>query len=113
MEWVQAINELTHGQVIAINGKQLRGSQDGQLGKDGIYIVSAWAAANQLVLGQRKMDDKSNEITVIPKLLRLLKIERCIVIIDAIGAQTKIAKDDHCSGWRLHSKRQRKPGALV
>ena len=92
MEWVQAINELTHGQVIAIDGKQLRGSQNGQLGKDGIYMVSAWAAANQLVLGQRKVDDKSNEITAIPKLLKLLEIEGCIVTMDAIGTQTKIAK---------------------
>jgi predicted transposase YbfD/YdcC len=92
MEWVQAINELTHGQVIAIDGKQLRGSQDGPLGKNGIYRVSAWAAANQLVMGQRKVDDKSNEITAIPKLLRLLEIEGCIVTIEAIGTQTKIAK---------------------
>jgi hypothetical protein len=71
MEWVQAINELTHGQVIAIDGKQLRGSQDGPLGKNGIYRVSAWAAANQLVMGQRKVDDKSNEITAIPKLKKI------------------------------------------
>ena len=92
MEWVQAINELTHGQVIAIDGKQLRGSKDGPLGKDGIYMVSAWATANQLVLGQRKVDEKSNEITAIPKLLKLLEIEGCIVTIDAIGTQTKIAR---------------------
>lgn len=92
MEWVQAINTLTHGQVIAIDGKQLRGSQDGTLGKDGIYMVSAWATANQLVLGQRKVDDKSNEITAIPKLLKLLELAGCIVTIDAIGTQTKIAK---------------------
>jgi len=92
MEWVQAINEITHGQVIAIDGKQLRGSGDSQLGKGGIYMVSAWAAANQLVLGQRKVDDKSNEITAIPKLLKLLELAGCIVTIDAIGTQTKIAK---------------------
>lgn len=92
MGWVQAINELTQGQVIAIDGKQLRGSQDGELGKNAIYMVSAWATENQLVLGQRKVDEKSNEITAIPKLLKLLDLNGCIVTIDAIGTQTKIAK---------------------
>ena len=92
MEWVQAINELTQGQVIAIDGKQLRGSRDGENGKNAIYMVSAWAVENQLVLGQHKVDEKSNEITAIPKLLKLLEITGCIVTIDAIGTQTKIAK---------------------
>jgi predicted transposase YbfD/YdcC len=92
MEWVQAINELTQGQVIAIDGKQLRGSQDNGTGKNAIYMVSAWATENQLVLGQRKVDDKSNEITAIPKLLKLLEVKGCIVTVDAIGTQTKIAK---------------------
>ncbi len=92
MEWVQAIVELTQGQVIAIDGKQLRGSQDSENGKRAIYMVSAWATANELVLGQRKVDEKSNEITAIPKLLKLLDIAGCIVTIDAIGTQTKIAK---------------------
>jgi len=92
MEWVQAINELTQGQVIAIDGKQLRGSHDKQAGKSAIYMVSAWATENQLVLGQRKVDDKSNEITAIPKLLKLLEIKGCIVTMDAIGTQTKIAQ---------------------
>lgn len=92
LEWVQAINELTQGQVIALDGKQLRGSQDGENGKNAIYMVSAWATENELVLGQRKVDDKSNEITAIPKLLKMLEITGCIVTIDAIGTQTKIAK---------------------
>jgi len=92
MEWVQAINQLTQGQVIAIDGKQLRGSQDSVAGKHAIYMVSAWATENQLVLGQRKVDDKSNEITAIPKLLKLLEVTGCIVTVDAIGTQTKIAK---------------------
>lgn len=92
MEWVQAIHELTQGQVIAIDGKQLRGSQDSAAGKHAIYMVSAWASESQLVLGQRKVDDKSNEITAIPKLLKLLEISGCIVTIDAIGTQTQIAK---------------------
>jgi predicted transposase YbfD/YdcC len=92
MEWVQAINQLTQGQVIAIDGKQLRGSQDSGAGKNAIYMVSAWATENQLVLGQRKVDDKSNEITAIPKLFKLLEVKGCIVMVDAIGTQTKIAK---------------------
>lgn len=92
MEWVKTIHELTQGQVIALDGKQLRGSKDSETGKNAIYMVSAWASENQLVLGQRKVDDKSNEITAIPKLLKMLDITGCIVTIDAIGTQTKIAK---------------------
>jgi predicted transposase YbfD/YdcC len=92
MEWVQAINELTQGQVIAIDGKQMRGSKDVPAGKAAIYVVSAWATENQLVLGQRKVDDKSNEITAVPQLLKLLEITGCIVVLDAINTQTKIAK---------------------
>ena len=92
MEWVQAIQQLTAGQVIAIDGKQMRGSKDVSEGKAGIYMVSAWATENQLVLGQRKVDDKSNEITAVPQLLKLLDISGCIVVLDAISTQTKIAK---------------------
>jgi len=90
MEWVQAINQLTQGQVIAIDGKQLRGSHDSGIGKNAIYMVSAWATENKLVLGQRKVDDKSNEITAIPKLLKLLEVKGCIVMVDAIGSQEGI-----------------------
>jgi predicted transposase YbfD/YdcC len=86
--WVQSIHELTNGQVVAIDGKQLRGSKDSHLGKRAIYMVSAWAEANELVLGQRKVDAKSNEITAIPELLKSLDISGCIVTIDAIGTQT-------------------------
>ena len=92
LEWVKAIHELTEGQVIAIDGKQLRGSQDGPEGKAAIYMVSAWATENQLVLGQRKVDDKSNEITAVPQLLKMLDVHGCIVTLDAISTQTKIAK---------------------
>jgi hypothetical protein len=66
---VQAINELTQRQVIAIDGKQLQGSQDSESEKNAIYMVSAWATENELALGQRKVDEKSNEITATPKLL--------------------------------------------
>ena len=90
--WVKALQEVTQGQVIGVDGKQMRGSQDQRNGKRAIYMVSAWAEKNHLVLGQRKVDEKSNEITAIPELLRLLEIKGCIVTIDAIGTQTKIAK---------------------
>lgn len=90
--WVQSIHELTNGQVVAIDGKQLRGSKDNFLGKRAIYMVSAWAEANELVLGQRKVNEKSNEITAIPELLKILDVSGCIITIDAIGTQTKIAK---------------------
>jgi predicted transposase YbfD/YdcC len=86
------VSEVTRGQVIAIDGKVLRGSCQRLLGKAGIDLVSAWATANHLVLGQVKVDDKSNEITAIPKLLQVLEIAGCIVTIDAIGCQTEIAQ---------------------
>jgi len=92
MNWVKALHKITKGQVIGIDGKQMRGSHDKSKGKRAIYMVSAWAETNHLVLGQRKVSEKSNEITAIPELLRLLEIKGCIVTIDAIGTQTKIAK---------------------
>ena len=92
LAWIQAVSEITRGQVIAIDGKVLRGSCNRLLGKAGIDMVSAWATANHLVLGQVKVDDKSNEITAIPKLLQVLEIAGCIVTIDAIGCQLEIAQ---------------------
>src|SRR5512139_2054247 len=92
IEWVRAIEMLTVGQVIAVDGKKLRRSHDQQAGKEAIYMVSAWATQNQLVLGQTKVADKSNEIKAIPELLRLLDITGCIVMVDAIGTQTEIAE---------------------
>ncbi len=91
-EWVWAVNDIIQGQVINIDGKCLRGSDDKKLGKRAIYMVSAWAVENEIVLGQRKVDEKSNEITAIPELLKILAISGCIVTIDAMGTQTNIAK---------------------
>ena len=91
-EWVWAVNDIVQVQIINIDGKQLRGSKDKVLGKRAIYMVSAWAEENELVLGQRKVDEKSNEITAIPELLKLLALAGCIVTIDAMGTQTNIAK---------------------
>ncbi len=92
LEWVQAVNVLTAGQVIAIDGKTLRRSHDRRHGKAALHMVSAWASANGLVLGQVATDAKSNEITAIPELLRLLDLKGCIVTIDAAGTQTAIAE---------------------
>ena len=92
LSWVQTIQKLTQGEVIAIDGKQLHGSQDAGNGQAALDMVSAWATANQLVLGQVKVEDKSNEIPAIPRLLELLDIAGCLVTIDAIGTQTEIAK---------------------
>ena len=89
--WVQAVFSVTDGQIIAIDGKQLRRSHDRTLGKKAIHMVSAWATHNHLTLGQRKVDAKSNEITAIPELLEVLALAGCIVTIDAMGCQTEIA----------------------
>ena len=92
ISWIEAISELTKGEVVAIDGKRLRRSHDGRLGKAAIHMVSAWASVNRLVLGQFKTDEKSNEITAIPELLKLLALKGCIVTIDAMGCQTEIAQ---------------------
>ena len=92
LEWVQAVHVLTAGQVIAIDGKTLRRSHDKRHGKAALHIVSAWASTNRLVLSQVATDAKSNEITAIPELLRLLDLKGCIVTIDAAGTQTAIAE---------------------
>jgi predicted transposase YbfD/YdcC len=91
INWVQAVHTLTAGQVVAIDGKCLRGTQDSYLGKQAIYMVSAWATADHLVLGQRKVDAKSNEITAVPELLALLDIHGCIVSVDALNCQKQTA----------------------
>jgi predicted transposase YbfD/YdcC len=91
MKWIMAVSELTKGQVIAIDGKTLRRSHDKALGQEAIVMVSAWATANHLVLGQLKVDDKSNEITAIPDLLQALDISDCIITTDALGTQKDVA----------------------
>jgi predicted transposase YbfD/YdcC len=92
INWITAVSQLVGGQVIAIDGKVLRRSHDKGIGKAAIDMVSAWATANHLVLGQVKVDEKSNEITAIPQLLEVLEVSGCIVTIDAMGCQTEIAE---------------------
>ena len=89
--WVSSIAKLTAGEVVAIDGKALRGTQES--GKKAIvHMVSAWANSNNLVLGQRRVDEKSNEITAIPKLLDALELSGTVVTIDAMGCQRGIAE---------------------
>lgn len=90
--WIEALHEATERQVIAIDGKTLRRSFDRAKGKSALHLVHAWATANHLLLGQVSVDEKSNEITAIPKLLRMLSISGAIVTIDAMGCQKEIAR---------------------
>lgn len=89
LNWIKAINKITSGEVIALDGKTLRHSYDKGAGIGAIHMVSAWATENRLVLGQLKVDEKSNEITAIPELLKLLELAGCIVTIDAMGASIR------------------------
>lgn len=89
--WVRAIQHTVKG-VVAIDGKTVRRSHDRAKGKQAIHLVSAWASENYLALGHVKVDDKSNEITAIPELLRVLELKGCLVTIDAMGCQRDIAK---------------------
>lgn len=89
--WVNCVADKVGG-VIAIDGKTVRRSQDKGIGKKAIHMVSAWSSENNLVLGQVKTDEKSNEITAIPELLRILSLKGCIVTIDAMGCQKNIAE---------------------
>jgi predicted transposase YbfD/YdcC len=90
-DWVAAIATLTKGEVVAIDGKTLRRSFHKAGSSAFVHMVSAWSAGNQLVLGQVKTDEKSNEITAIPRLLELLQLNGCLVTIDAMGCQKEIA----------------------
>lgn len=92
LSWITALHEITDGQVIAIDGKTLRRSFDAANSKAAIHMVSAWATANHISLGQVVVDAKSNEITAIPKLLDMLELSGAMVTIDAIGCQTEIAR---------------------
>jgi len=91
LAWVQGVAAVTAGEVVAIDGKTVRGSHDRATGARPLHLVSAWACANRVVLGQRAVDDKSNEIAAIPALLEVLTLAGCVVTIDAMGCQRAIA----------------------
>jgi predicted transposase YbfD/YdcC len=90
LNWVRGVTEKITG-VIAIDGKTLRRSHDATNGKKALHLVSAWAAENRMVLAQVAVDEKSNEITAIPEVLKLLDLEGCLVTLDAMGTQRAIA----------------------
>jgi predicted transposase YbfD/YdcC len=96
--WTQSLRRAIDAEIVAIDGKTLRRSHDRAKGKEPIHLVSAWARENGLVLGQFKTEDKSNEITAIPELLRVLKLAGCIVTIDAMGCQKQIASEISSAG---------------
>jgi predicted transposase YbfD/YdcC len=89
-DWVQKISEKIKGEVISIDGKTIRGAKS-HGSKSAIHMVSAWASNNNMVLGQVKVNEKSNEITAIPELLESLFVEDCVITIDAMGCQSEIA----------------------
>ena len=91
VKWVEVLQESTDGKLVAIDGKTARATLDRAKGKNPLHIVSAWAAENRLFLGQEVVDEKSNEITAIPKLLAVLELTGAIVTIDAMGCQKEIA----------------------
>jgi predicted transposase YbfD/YdcC len=92
LSWIMALHEISEGQIVAIDGKTLRRSFDAASSKAAIHMVSAWATANHISLGQVAVDAKSNEITAIPKLLEMLEIAGALVTIDAMGCQVEIAR---------------------
>lgn len=91
--WVQAVRTKIGDEVIGIDGKTARRSHNKGAGIGPLHTVSAWAARNRLVLGQIKVDEKSNEITAVPELLRLLDVKGCIVTVDALNTQKEIANE--------------------
>jgi predicted transposase YbfD/YdcC len=98
LSWVQAVFEVTEGQVIAIDGKTLLRSHDKGSGWEAIGMVSAWATANHLVLGQVNVETRSNEITAIPALLAILDLTGCIIAIDAEHAYEGLIRSLKCFG---------------
>jgi len=92
LNWITALHQVTAGQVVAIDGKTLRRSYDKAGSKSAIHMVSAWATANHISLGQTVVHEKSNEITAIPELLKIIELSGCLVTIDAMGCQVKIAQ---------------------
>lgn len=92
MDWVSILYEKVSREIVALDGKTVRRSKGTSKNQKPIHVVSAWANTNKLVLGQLKVNEKSNEITAIPELLKMLDISGCIITIDAMGTQTEIAK---------------------
>jgi predicted transposase YbfD/YdcC len=93
VEWMSSAVSLSKGALVNIDGKNLCGSKEPIKGKKALNVVSAWASEQSVVLGQVRCEEKSNEITAIPELLKILDLADCIVTIDAMGCQTEIVKE--------------------
>ena len=93
VEWLSATVSLSRGSLVNIDGKNLCGSREPLKGKKALNMVSAWASEQSVVLGQVRCEEKSNEITAIPELLKILSLAGCIVTIDAIGCQKEIVRE--------------------
>ena len=91
MNWTKAMSEATNGDIIAFDGKTLRRSFDTATGLSAIHVVNAWSSENDFCVGQMKVDGKSNEITAIPTLMRLMEISGSVVTADALNCQKEIA----------------------
>jgi len=91
LRWTQSVRQAVPQEIVALDGKALRRALNRN--ESPKYVVSAWAESNSLVLGQLKVEQKSNEITAVPELLRVLELAGCIVTVDAMGCQKKIAKE--------------------
>lgn len=92
VEWISSAISLSKGTLVNIDGKNLCGSKEPIKGKKALNVVSAWASEASVVLGQVRCEEKSNEITAVPELLKILDLQGCIVTIDAMGCQTEIVK---------------------
>jgi predicted transposase YbfD/YdcC len=92
VNWTQAIHEATEGEVIALDGKTIRHSFDAATGRSALHLVSAWASENGLALGQVRVEDKTNEIKAIPKLLEMIDVKGRVITTDAMGCQKDIVK---------------------
>jgi predicted transposase YbfD/YdcC len=92
LEWMKLLYQVTEGEIVAIDGKSIKGTYDKKLGKVAVHLVSAFATRHGVTLGQVKTEEKSNEITAIPKLLELLNLKNCLVTTDALGCQKEITK---------------------
>jgi predicted transposase YbfD/YdcC len=93
LSWVRAMADVSGNEIVPIDGKKLRRSHNKSSGQRAIELVSAWARANRLMLGQVKVSGESNEITAVPQLLRLLELKGCIVTVDALNCQKEIASE--------------------
>ncbi|MGK7887445.1 MAG: ISAs1 family transposase [Crocosphaera sp.] len=97
-DWVSSIAQLIPGEVVNIDGKTVKHSVNTAVGKKAIHLVNAWASQQRLVLAQQKVHERTNEITAIPHLIKLLELNGCLVTIDAMGTQTDIAELLHSKG---------------